>query len=205
MIGNLRPLFELLWPAGGDVGLLLERRVLAAKWVLVLERIWRGLLWPFVVTGGFVFVSLLGIWNVVPAWVHSFGLLAYAVALIAALASLAHIGWPGRGEALRRLERDSGARHRPASSYDDKLANNVSATSEALWRLHRQRLARLIQALKFSVPNPRLDRFDPFAPLSCRYWSRQRSRQEAAPGTALSPPSRSPRAVRSNATGCMPG
>ncbi len=163
MIDRLRHLLGLLRPAEGDVALLLERQVLIAKCILMFERIWRALLWPFVLTGGFVFVSLVGLWDAAPGWVHSVGLLLYAAAMTVLLVPLARLRWPDRDEALRRLERDSGNRHRPASAYDDTLAQGDAPASQTLWRLHRERMARMVAALRPKAPQPRLARFDPFA------------------------------------------
>ncbi len=163
MIDQLQKLVSLFHNAGDDTAALIERRVLIAKFVLVFEQMWRALLWPLVLTGGFVFVSLLGLWEAVPSWAHSIGLLAFVAALIALLVPLAGIRWPERDEALRRLESDSGRRHRPASSYEDTPVQSDSPESQTLWRLHRERMARLARTLKPSLPSPRLDRIDPFA------------------------------------------
>jgi len=163
MIDHLHKLLGLFRPADDDTALLIERRVLIAKFVVMFERIWRALLWPFVLTGGFAFVSILGLWEAVPGWAHGSGLLAYAAALIALLVPLARVRWPDRTQALRRLERDSGRRHRPASSYDDTPVQSDSPESKTFWRLHRERMAALARTLKPKLPSPRLDRVDPFA------------------------------------------
>ncbi|HZC77615.1 MAG TPA: TIGR02302 family protein, partial [Ktedonobacterales bacterium] len=58
----------------------------------------------------------------------------------------------------------SGIKHRPASSYEDTLTLGAGdARTAALWRVHRQRLAALLQKLRVGRPSPRTDRYDPFA------------------------------------------
>ena len=67
-------------------------------------------------------------------------------------------------QAIRRVEAVSGIKHRPASSYEDTLTLGAGdARTAALWRVHRQRLAALLQKLRVGHPSPRTDRYDPFA------------------------------------------
>ena len=70
---------------------------------------------------------------------------------------------PTRNEALRRLEKHAGVKHRPASSYEDKLGTSARSDTAALWAAHRERLGRLIAKLKPSWPAPRTDQKDPYA------------------------------------------
>jgi uncharacterized protein (TIGR02302 family) len=88
----------------------------------------------------------------------------FALAFAAALVALARVRWPSRDEAIRRIEAISGISHRPASSYEDTLTLGAGdARTEVLWRVHRQRLAALLQKLRVGHPSPRADRYDPFA------------------------------------------
>ena len=58
----------------------------------------------------------------------------------------------------------SGIKHRPASSYEDTLTLGAEdARTAALWRVHRARLAEMLQKLRVGRPAPRTDRLDPFA------------------------------------------
>ena len=83
---------------------------------------------------------------------------------MAALLALVRVRWPSREQAIRRVEAVSGVKHRPASSYEDTLTLGAGdARTEALWRVHRQRLAALLQKLRVGHPSPRADRYDPFA------------------------------------------
>ena len=163
MLDWLHTMLGLLRAGEDDADRLLERRILAAKSVLLFEQVWRALLWPFVLTGCFLFVSILGLWSLTPGWLHGLTLFALAIGLVFLLVPLARVRWPGRDEALRRLERDSGSRHRPASTWDDTLVQTDSPESTALWRLHRERVRKLVNSLKPKFPSPKLAGIDPFA------------------------------------------
>jgi uncharacterized protein (TIGR02302 family) len=140
-----------------------ETRVRLSWLALLAERLWEGLLWPFVVVCAFLVFTLLGGWSLLPPLAHRILLGAFGLGLIAACLPLVRIAVPTRAEALRRLERNAKVKHRPASSYEDTLSTTPPAETVALWSLHRQRLSRLIAKLKPSWPAPRTDRKDPYA------------------------------------------
>ena len=107
----------------------------------------------------------LGISGLLPAlgpWLHSLGLIAAA----------AWLGWtlwqrraawtpPTWDEAVRRLERDSGAEHRPLHGLADKPLDSGPA-AQALWAAHQRQLAARLRTLQPRPPDsdlPRLDRY----------------------------------------------
>ncbi|HRY07352.1 MAG TPA: TIGR02302 family protein, partial [Hyphomicrobiaceae bacterium] len=95
---------------------------------------------------------------------HYAVLALFAAALLGALVFAARTPWPRREEAVRRIERVSGAAHRPASSYEDTMsAVSSDGVAEKLWRVHRARLAKVMKALRVGQPAPRTFRFDPYA------------------------------------------
>jgi uncharacterized protein (TIGR02302 family) len=140
-----------------------ERRVRLSWLALFAERIWEGLLWPFVVVCAFLVFSLLGGWSVMPPLAHRLLLGAFGIALLVSFVPLVRLKLPNRAEALRRLERNANIKHRPASSYEDQLGATPPAETALLWAVHRRRLARLVAKLKPSWPAPRTDRQDPYA------------------------------------------
>ncbi len=140
-----------------------EGRVRLSWLALLGERIWEALLWPFLVVAAFLVVSLLELWSVLPPLVHRVLLGGFGLALIVSFLPLLRLSLPTREEALRRLERNAGIKHRPASSYEDRLGATPARETAALWSAHRQRLSRLIAKLKPSWPAPRTDRKDPYA------------------------------------------
>jgi len=140
-----------------------EGRVRLSWLALLGERIWEALLWPFLVVTAFLGVSLLELWSLLPPLLHRVLLGGFGLALIVSFLPLLRLSLPTRQEALRRLERHAGIKHRPASSYEDRLGATPARETVALWSAHRERLSRLIARLKPSWPAPRTDRKDPYA------------------------------------------
>ena len=153
-------------PKGPEDGALAKRfegRVRLSWLALFGERVWEALLWPFLVVAAFLVVSLLELWSLLPPLMHRVVLGAFGLALIVSFLPLLRLSLPTRQEALRRLERHAGIKHRPASSYEDRLGATPAKETAALWAAHRERLSRLISRLKPSWPAPRTDREDPYA------------------------------------------
>lgn len=134
------------------------------SWLAILgERVWEALLWPFLVVSAFLVVSLLELWSLLPPLAHRLLLGGFGLALIVSFLPLLRLSLPTRQDALRRLERHAGIKHRPASSYEDRLGTTPPKETAALWAAHRNRLAGLIAKLRPSWPAPRTDRKDPYA------------------------------------------
>jgi uncharacterized protein (TIGR02302 family) len=145
------------------LGRRFERRVTLSRLALLAERVWEALLWPFLVVCAFLVVSLLDLWSVAPPLLHRILLGVFGLALLGSLLPLVRLPWPSRAEALRRLERTAQIKHRPASSYEDRLGTAPQGETALLWAAHRARLARLVAKLKPAWPEPRTDRKDPYA------------------------------------------
>ncbi len=131
--------------------------------VLFWEILWRALLPLICVIGLFGALALLQLPAQLPAWGHAVLLAVFAVLLIAAI-WLGYKAWrvPEEGAALRRLERDSGLRHRPLGGLRDHLANSYDAGALALWRAHQNRLQRQLRNLRLGLPRPGLPQGDPW-------------------------------------------
>jgi uncharacterized protein (TIGR02302 family) len=140
-----------------------EWRVALSRLALVGEHVWEALLWPFLVVAVFLILSLLDLWSIVPPLLHRGLLLAFGIAFLVSLLPLIRFPMPTRAEALRRLERNAEIKHRPASSYEDRLGTTPRGDTAILWAAHRERLAKLMAKLKPSWPVPRTDRKDPYA------------------------------------------
>ena len=140
------------------------RKVRLSKWALFFERLWPRLWLLIGVFAAFVGLSLTGVWTILSPLVHQAVFAAFLIAALAAVIYAARAPWPGRDEAVRRIERRSGVAHRPASSYEDTLSSQSgNPATNVLWQAHRERLTRAIERLKVGGPSPRADRFDPFA------------------------------------------
>ena len=71
---------------------------------------------------------------------------------------------PDQAEALRRIDRNSGLSHRPATAVSDHLAVTQSdPMSAALWQAHIERALRAARNLRAGWPMPQLAARDPFA------------------------------------------
>jgi uncharacterized protein (TIGR02302 family) len=150
--------------AATAIGVKLTALARRAEAVIVFERFWPPLVWAATLVALFLALSWLGLWQALPRAARMGGVAAFAVALLIALAPLARLRRPARAETLDRLDHDSGAAHRPAASLDDQLAmaSDDPATA-ALWRLHRERLARQIEQFVPAAPAPGMSWRDPRA------------------------------------------
>jgi len=146
------------------VGARLKALARRAEAVIVFERVWPPLVWAATAVALFLAASWLGLWLALPRPARIGGVAAFAVALLVALLPFARLKRPARAETLDRLDRDSGAPHRPAASLDDRLAmSGDDSATRALWALHRERLARQLERLVPAAPSPGMAWRDPRA------------------------------------------
>lgn len=144
--------------------LAFERKVRLSRLAMFLEAMWPRLWLVVGLIALFLVVSLAGLWDTLGITVHKIGLAAFGLAMAGAVLYAARAPWPSRHEAIRRMELGSGLAHRPATSYEDTLTiNKDDASTGAIWRAHRARLAEQIRCLAVGRPRPRTDRRDPFA------------------------------------------
>ncbi len=143
----------------------LERKVRSSKRALFFEKLWPRAWLLIGVLGIFVAVSMAGLWANLTPLGHKLVLGAFALAALAALVFVARTPWPTREAAIRRMERNSGIPHRPASSYEDTLSSTSSEnpTTISIWRAHRVRLAKMIDKIRVGRPRPATAKKDPFA------------------------------------------
>lgn len=142
----------------------LEALAARAAWALRVEALWPLATAFFMFAALFLTLSWLGLWQELPRAGRIAGVAAFALAL-------GYVAWralilrpPARMERLARLDRDSGLKHRPASALADTLANPASdPATNALWALHRSRLAHAARALRVAAPDPQMPRKDRFA------------------------------------------
>jgi len=135
-----------------------------SRFALFVERAWRGVFPPLIVSAFFVGVSWLGLWLVLPVWLRVIFLIGFLAALIWSARGLLDIRWPSRAEALARVERDSGVDHRPLTAFEDELSlGGEDPASRALWDLHKKRTSAALAQMKAKRPDPQAFRLDPFA------------------------------------------
>lgn len=142
---------------------ILERKVRLSRMMLVFEQIWPRVWMLLGIAGLFVILSLVGLWGYLGADAHKIVLGLFGLASSVVVLSFGFLKWPRREEALRRIERNSGVPHRPASSYEDQLTSDVGGEATTIWKAHKKRLADLLGKLRVGGPRPRVDQRDPFA------------------------------------------
>ena len=146
---------------GGDV---LTRALGRARWTIFWERLWPALASIATVIGLFLAVSWLGLWLWLPPIARAIALGVFFLLTAAAFAPLLMLRVPSRVEGLRRLDRNSGLPHRPATAIADEIAApSEDSFSIALWRAHIERALRAAKTLRAGTPMPRLALRDPFA------------------------------------------
>jgi uncharacterized protein (TIGR02302 family) len=136
----------------------LDRAIYAIAW----ERAWPNLARLLTVVGLFLVVSWAGLWLALPFLARAVGLVIFAGIAIAALLPLIRFRWPSREEALGRLDRGSGIRHRPATTLTDTLTSQ-DPIAKALWQAQRERTLASLKRIRAGLPQPRLALHDPWA------------------------------------------
>src|SRR5262249_17021647 len=99
---------------------------------------------------------------------RAIGLGVFFLLTAAAFAPVLMLRVPSRIEGLRRLDRNSGLPHRPATAIADEIAAPTEDSySVALWRAHIQPAPRAAKTLKAGTAMPGLARR---APCAVRAW-----------------------------------
>lgn len=143
---------------------LLERALQRARGSLLWERVWPGIALFATALGLFLTFSWAGLWMVLPPLGRAIGLSLFVIVTLAAALPLIRLRLPSVDDGLRRLDRNSGQAHRPATSVNDAIAaNEHDPVAQALWRAHIERALLSARKLKAGWPAPRLALRDPIA------------------------------------------
>jgi uncharacterized protein (TIGR02302 family) len=140
----------------------LTQAVQRAKFAIAWEQAWPALARLLTVAGLFLVASWGGLWLVLPPIGRAAGLALFAALALAALFPLFKFRWPGRDQALGRLDRGSGIRHRPATTLTDTLASR-DPVAQALWQAQRERTLASLKCIRAGLPSPKLTIHDPWA------------------------------------------
>jgi uncharacterized protein (TIGR02302 family) len=142
--------------------LQLTQALQRAKYAIAWERSWPHLARLLTVVGLFLVVSWAGLWLMVPFIARAIGLGLFVLLALGALFPLFRFRWPSRDEALSRLDRGTGIRHRPATTLTDTLVTQ-DPVARALWQAQRERTLASIKRIRAGLPSPRLAIHDPWA------------------------------------------
>jgi uncharacterized protein (TIGR02302 family) len=147
----------------GDLARLkLSQALDRAKYAIAWERAWPHLARLLTLAGLFLTASWAGLWLMLPSLARTAGLILFAAAAIAALWPLIRFRWPTRTDALGRLDRGTGIRHRPATALTDTVATR-DPVALALWQESRARTLASLTRIRAGLPSPRLVIHDPWA------------------------------------------
>lgn len=142
--------------------LQLTRALRRAQYAIAWERGWPALARLLCVVGLFLVVSWAGLWLALPFAGRAVGIAVFVLLALGAIFPLVRFRWPGRAEALSRLDRGTGIRHRPATALTDTLAT-ADPVAQALWQAQRERTLASIKRIRAGLPSPRLPIHDPWA------------------------------------------
>jgi uncharacterized protein (TIGR02302 family) len=142
--------------------LQLAQALRRAEYAIAWERIWPHLARLFTVAGLFLALSWAGLWLALPFVARAIGLGVFLALALAALFPLVWFRWPSRQQALNRLDRGTGIRHRPATALADTLVMH-DPVALALWQAQRERTLASIKRIRAGLPSPRLAIHDPWA------------------------------------------
>jgi len=142
--------------------LRLAQAVRRSEFAIAWERVWPHLARLLTVAGLFLAVSWAGLWLVLPFLARAIGIGLFLALALAALSPLRRFRWPSRPEALGRLDRGTGIRHRPATTLTDTLTGQ-DPVALALWQAQRERTLASIKRIRAGLPSPRLAIHDPWA------------------------------------------
>ena len=142
--------------------LQLTQALQRARYAIAWERSWPHLARLLTVVGLFLVVSWAGLWLALPFVGRAIGLGLFVLLALAALFPLVRFRWPSREEALSRLDRGTGIRHRPATALTDTLVSQ-DPVARALWQAQRERTLASIKRIRAGLPSPRLAIHDPWA------------------------------------------
>jgi uncharacterized protein (TIGR02302 family) len=135
-----------------------------ARYAILWERLWPPLAAVATALGLFLALSWLGLWLWLPPLGRAAGLVLFAGLALWAAAPFVALRLPGVADALRRLDRVSGLRHRPATAIADRLVvSEQDPYSLALWNAHVERSLKSADALRAGAPAPHVAGRDPYA------------------------------------------
>ena len=150
-------------PPASPAGQVLARKRRLARLVLWWEQVWPAAWPPLGLAGAYVCAALLDVPAMLPAWPR-------LILLSAVLAGVLFLVWraarrvmrPTDAGADRRLERDTGLRHRPLATLADRPAQTTEEGA-ALWDAHLARVAKQVARMRVARPRPGLPSRDTWA------------------------------------------
>ena len=142
------------------------RKILLARLAILAERLWLAV-WPAAMVAG---LFALYVMSGLAAWLPGLLRLPVTLAILGGGLHLLRRGLrglrpPTRAEAMARIERRSALPDAPLRALTDELPPEMArdGRTRALWRAHRERMARAAANLKVGLPHSPVPRRDPYA------------------------------------------
>ncbi len=136
--------------------------ILTTRFVLFWEEMWPAILPALAIPYTLAVISLFGLWQHVPAWLH-WCTLALAIAALGNMLwrDTRRIRFPSRRKAQARLEEDGQTVHAPLQALDD--APFQTPHTNALWRAHLNESRIRARKARLAGIRPTADDRDPYA------------------------------------------
>lgn len=143
----------------------LARLVVWTRCVLFWERLWPRLWHSLILWGLFSAAVLFDLFRFLPGLLHMVVLTVFALsAAVLLYLGLCGLRWPGRREALFRLERESGLNGYPLTALLDRpAADKLSPQAEQVWLVHQDRMIQAMKRVKRPWPRSELYKKDPYS------------------------------------------
>lgn len=134
-----------------------------ARCVIVAGRLWTLLLPFMIVAGLFASTAWLGIFRSIPDMARTGLGLLFVLAFLASLVPLRRAGFPSSTEIDRHIERTNRLAHTPVTAQADRLSGTADPFAQALWREHKERMAKGLEHLTGGLPRTEVPERDPWA------------------------------------------
>jgi len=143
----------------------LARLVVWTRCVLFWERLWPRLWHSLILWGLFSTAVLFDLFRLLPGLLHMVVLTVFALsAAVLLYLALRDLRWPGRREALFRLERENGLSGYPLTALLDRpAADKLSTQAEQIWLVHQDRMIQAMKQIKRPWPRSDLYKKDPYS------------------------------------------
>ena len=145
-------------------GAALRRLHLQSFLTIGFERLWPLVLPLILSIALFASLSWLGLFALMPRWLHLGVLGLFALAALVALYLPFRFRLPDEDAITARIEDVNGLIHEPLAVQTGQMATGSNDPfAVALWQEHKRRMAERLKNLQSGVPRPHIPERDPFA------------------------------------------
>ena len=145
-------------------GAALRRLHLQSFLTISFERLWPLVLPLILLIALFASLSWLGLFTLMPRWLHLGVLGLFALAGLVALYLPFRFRLPNEDDITARIEDVNGLIHEPLAVQTGQMATGSNDPfAVALWQEHKRRMAERLKNLQSGLPRPHIPERDPFA------------------------------------------